>query len=93
MDRVLDTAVGVLREIIAHCDEFETRLSTVGDYLIAEKLGEMTLREDVAGRFRAEYYFWVQRLADFLGVTVNPYSSIGRAMGGGGMSRQRIAPC
>lgn len=83
-------AVQRARVILCTMDDYEAKLRAAGCTLIAEKLGNMTLRSAKLGEtytdlLEREYIRWGNRLADVLGVTPYPFSAkYGRTPGGYG---------
>jgi hypothetical protein len=72
-------AVDRARRILKTLDDIEQRLAAAGCVLVAEKVGEITLRGAKAGEtypdlLEREYRRWAQRLADHLGVPLYPFS-------------------
>lgn len=80
LNRVPETAIGIIRNYIAILDGIEAQLVDAQSRFPADKLGEITLRgRGAAGmeepeRLEVEYGRWARRLADDLGVPLNPYS-------------------
>jgi len=77
----------IIRDLLAQLDRLHQQLAEAPDYLVAKELGEMTLRDDHPDLLEREYTRWAKRLADSLGVTVNPYSE---RFGGGGRQRMNV---
>ncbi len=64
----------IVRDLLMKCEAIEAKIFEASDYLIADKLEQLSLREDPTGLLEQEHTRWAKRLADALGVTVNPYS-------------------
>lgn len=68
-----------IRRVLWTLDQIEQKLQAALCVLIAEKLGDITLRGAQAGEtypdlLEREYLRWAKRLADILGVPLYPYS-------------------
>lgn len=74
MNRIPETAIGGIRRMVAILDNIEDRLLDALDRLAADKLGEITLRQNEHDSLEREYVRWAKRLADDLGVPLNAYS-------------------
>lgn len=74
MNRLIQHAEDRVRKILTILDGIEDKLVDAQDRLAAERLEELTLREDEPNRLEAEYLRWAQRLANMLGVPPYPYS-------------------
>jgi hypothetical protein len=74
LNRVPESAVGLIRRYIAELDSIEDQLSDARRRFKAEKLGEITLRADETDMLEREYARWAKRLADDLGIPLNQYS-------------------
>lgn len=88
MDRLVDSTVGRVSQIVALLDRIEGQMAEALCRLTAQQLGELKLRnsneepteQDLLAR---EYRRWAERLADNLGVPLNAYSERFRDDGGG----------
>ncbi len=81
-------AVARLRSILNILDSLELKIANAACVLVAEKLGDMTLRGAEEGLtypdlLEREYKRWSNRLADILGVPKYPYSMRSRSSGAG----------
>lgn len=74
MNRIMDAAVGLVRERVAVLDQTEQRMVGAQKRMAAKRLGEIELRADETDQLRAEYRYWAGSLADILGVPLNVYS-------------------
>lgn len=93
MDRVLPAGVPRVLRIVNHLDCIEEQMMGSLKHLKAQQIGELKLRnsneepteQDLLER---EYMRWALRLADQLGVPINPFSERFRhgLYGGGGMN-------
>lgn len=81
LNNVPEHAANQIRQYIAVLDGIEAKLVEAQDYMVAERLGEITIREDHADKLEREYARWARRLADDLGVPLNAYSERFRAGG------------
>lgn len=82
MDHVLPQAEGEVRSIIGTLDKIDCQLREATDFLIAEKLGDMSLRENHPDLLEREYVRWAQRLSDILGAPLYPFAARFRTAGG-----------
>jgi hypothetical protein len=74
MNRIPETAIGIIRNYIAVLDTIEQRLIDAQTRFSATKLGEITLRQDEPERIEAEYARWAKRLANDLGIPLNAFA-------------------
>ena len=81
MERIPQPAVGIIRKYIAIMDQIEDKLFDAMDRFEAKELGEITLRDDETTMLEKEYCRWARRLADDLGVPLNPFSERFRMLG------------
>jgi hypothetical protein len=89
MNQLMEIAVGAVRSYIAQLNCIEEKLVGAQNYLVAEKLEDLTLRDNHPQLLEEEFNRWAKRLADALGVPLYPYSERfkagqgdGRASGG-----------
>ena len=75
------TAISVIRALIAKCDATDNGVYESQDRLVAKTVDEVDLNPDEAVLRRREYRYWVQKLADNLGV---PYNAFAAAFQSGG---------
>lgn len=73
-------AIERVRRILFTLDDIEDKLRSATCVLVAERLGDITLRGASPGRtypdlLEREYMRWAKRLADVLGVPFYPYSA------------------
>lgn len=64
----------IIRDLLAKCEQIESTLFDSVNYLVATKLEQLELRDDHPDLLEKEHTRWAKRLADALGVYVNPYS-------------------
>ena len=79
MNRIPDTAVALVRSCVAKCDATEQRILDCQERMAAKSIDEIDLNPDEANMLRREYRYWVQKLADNLGVPINAYASAWQA--------------
>lgn len=79
MERIPLAHVGLIRRYISILDMLEDKLVEATERFAAEKLGEITLRDNETQMLEGEYTRWAKRLADDLGVPLNPYCERFRA--------------
>jgi hypothetical protein len=85
MNQLMEIAVPRVQRILGELDACEAAMSEARSYLIAEKLEELSLREDATQRLEEEYRRWASRLADVFGVPFYGFSN--KLRGGSGDSR------
>lgn len=96
MDRIIPAAVARTQRMAANLDEIECQMMDALKRLKAQKVDTLQLRDSNDARtegdlLEVEYRRWAMRLADQLGVTLNPYCERFRGMGpGGGMSARVV---
>jgi hypothetical protein len=74
MNRIPETAIGMIRNYIGILDNIENNLVEAQTRFSATKLGEITLRQDEPERIEAEYARWAKRLANDLGIPLNTFA-------------------
>lgn len=73
-----------VRRDLCQCEAIEAQMADARSRMKATAIGEMTLNPQETRMLRGELQFWTKRLADDLGVVVNPYSQMAfTGMGGG----------
>jgi phosphoribosylaminoimidazole carboxylase (NCAIR synthetase) len=75
LELIPDTAISVIRALIAKCDATDCGIFESQDRLVAKAVDEVDLNPDEAVLRRREYRYWVQKLADNLGVPINAYAA------------------
>ncbi len=75
MNNLIADAETKVRSILCILDNVETKLVEAQDYLVAQKLEDITLRDGHPDLLEREYQRWAKRLADILGCPLYPYSS------------------
>lgn len=85
--RLTDGGSDSVRRDLCECEAIESQLRDARSRFKATSLGELTLNAAEPAMLRKELAFWTKRLADDLGVNVNPYSqmSFQGGVGGGGV--------
>lgn len=78
-----ETAVGQIRKYVAILDQLENQLVDAVSRFAAQKVGEITLRDNETDMIEGEYSRWAKRLADDLGIPLNIYSERFRGGSGG----------
>jgi len=61
---------------LCQCEACESQIGDARSRMKAEAVGNIRLRANEADALRRELQFWTKRLADDLGVVVNPYSQM-----------------
>lgn len=95
---LLESAMNVLmpfaeqqvRQILGVMDGIQQKLVGVQDTLVAEKLEELSLRENVGPLLEEEYRRWGEMLADQLGVAPYPLSTKYKRRAFGGMGNAKV---
>ena len=75
MELIPESAISVIRMLIAKCDASDAGVFESQDRLVAKAVDEVDLNPDEAVLRRREYRYWVQRLADNLGVPLNAFAA------------------
>ena len=81
LELIPDTAIATIRTVLAKCDATDGGIFESQDRLVAKSVDEVDLNPDEAVLRRREYRYWVQKLADCLGV---PYNAFAAAFQSGG---------
>lgn len=84
MNNLLPEACGYIRKCLAQLDGLDDQLGEAQGFLQVDKVGEITLSESATDRIEKEYVRWAQRLADSMGVPLNPNCARFRHLAGGG---------
>lgn len=74
MDRIPASAAGMIRRMLGVLDGIEEKMLEAVDRLAARELGEITLNPDEPDALEKEHDRWARRLANLLGVPLNPFS-------------------
>lgn len=85
-DRLSPAGENSVRRDLCECEAIEGQLSDARSRMRATQIGEMKLNAQETAQLRGELQFWVKRLADDLGVFVNPYSQMDYLGMGGGIN-------
>lgn len=75
MGRIRPEAVGIVRQLLASCDETERNMMACQSRLKAKQVGNITLRDDEFQLLERQYNEWTKRLYETLGAPRNPYST------------------
>lgn len=75
MNNIIPAAEPRVREMLCTLDGIETKLIEAQDYLVAQKLEDITLRDGHPDLLEREYQRWAGRLADLLGVPLYAFST------------------
>lgn len=75
LELIPDTAISVIRTVLAKCDSTDSGVFESQERLVAKAVDEVDLNPDEAVLRRREYRYWVQKLADCLGVPYNAYAA------------------
>ena len=85
MNMIMDIAIPRVLEILNVLGAVEQRMIDAQQYLVAEKLEDLTLSANHPQRLEEEFNRWAQRLADMFGVPLYGYAA--RFNSGDGDSR------
>lgn len=77
MDKVPESSLPRLRQILAVLDSIESQMIDDHENLAVTKIGSIELREDEQEELDKRYERWQGKLANLLGVYVNPFSKVG----------------
>lgn len=80
MQRVLPGTEPMVRNMLNILEGIEEKLVCAQDYLVADKLEQLTIRRDHTDALEKENLRWASRLADILGVPLNPFALRFQAM-------------
>ncbi len=92
LNRIPDSAIGIIRGIIARCDSTDQKILESQERLAAKAVDEVELNPEEPDLLRVEYRFWVQKLADNIGCPINIYASAFQA-GGRPPLNISVLPC
>ena len=81
LELIPSSAISTIRALIAKCESTDSGIFESQDRLVAKAVDEVDLNPDEAVLRRREYRYWVQKLADSLGV---PYNAFAAAFQSGG---------
>jgi len=81
MNNIIAAAEPRVRSMLCTLDGLETKLIEAQDYLVAQKLEDITLRDGHPDLLEREYQRWAGRLADLLGVPLYAFSTKFRQAG------------
>ena len=75
MNRMPDTAVSLVRQLIGRCDQSEQQLFDAQEFVVVSEVDEIKINPDKLTQLQERYRYWVQKLADNLGAPINAYAS------------------
>jgi len=84
MNRVLVAAVPLLRQLIAELDCTEAQLADARKRMKASAIGNIQINPEETKQLRNHYEEWRGKLANLLGVPVNPFDKLNA--GGAGLN-------
>jgi len=77
MNKILDEALPLVRELIQRCDSTEQQMFEQQENIQVTKLGELVVNSTGVDRgqmqLRQVYFSWVRKLVNAMGVGQNPY--------------------
>lgn len=83
MTLVLPEALPQYRKILGFLDQTEQQKIDDQELLAVDKVGDINIRQKEMEQLSQAYRYWQGRLANMLGVMVNPYSKVAEDSGGG----------
>ena len=83
MDRVLEDALPTLRMLLVRLDQTEAQRGDDQELMAVTSLGSIDIDDREQDKLARNYRYWQGRLANLLGITVNPYSKVQDDQGGG----------
>lgn len=83
MDRVLPQAIPLVRELLIKLDATEAQSFDNQENHAVDSLGDITINKEEFEQLAGRYRYWQGRLANVLGIVVNPYSKVASDAGGG----------
>ena len=73
MNRILEDALPELRRHLGILDKIEESIIENLDFLVAEKLGDITIDANVMEKLTKQYDYWVASMCALMGVNRNPF--------------------
>ena len=86
MNRIPESAIAIIRNLIAKCDITEQNILLAQTRMVARSVDEVDLNPDEADQLRKEYRHWIGRLYGALGGPTNAYSSPFQVGGGASLN-------
>jgi hypothetical protein len=82
MNRVLESALPLLRQILTHLDTLRGQRMEAGELLDVKRLGDIEIDPALQKKRTAEYDEWVEELANLIGAMRNPFDKrlVGRGI-------------
>ena len=90
MNRMPDTAVMLVRNLVGKCDVTEQQMFEGQEYLVAKSVERVEINENQIDKLMERYRYWVQKLADQFGVPINAYSAAFTAGAGMQLNSPRV---
>ena len=87
MNILLPQGETLLRECLGICDQTKAKMVMGQDYLVADRVDEVTIRSDHLEVLWKEYKRWVGELATVLGVPTYPWADRQNAVVAGSIPR------
>lgn len=84
MDRVMEEALPLARELLARCDLTESQMIDDQELIAVDEIGEIKLRKTQQKELRKVYREHIRALSNLLGVPQNPFDKRGFGVGGAG---------
>jgi len=75
LELIPESAISIIRAVISKCDATDCSIFESQDRLVAKAVDEVDLNPEEAVLRRREYRYWVQKLADCLGVPCNAFAA------------------
>jgi hypothetical protein len=70
-------------QMLALCEAVEARMAEQMDVAVADRIGDLVVRDDGFHELLRQYDYWVAQLASALNTARNPYDERRQARGGG----------
>lgn len=83
LPRLAEASRPAVRETLCQLRSTDAQIGTARSRMKTTHVGEVSMNSNESRMLREEYVFWQKRLADLLGVFVNPHSALNGGMPGG----------
>ena len=83
MELLLPTGVPRVLRMVAMCEATEARMAEQLDVAVADRIGDLVMRDDGFNELVRQYDYWVAQLASALNTLRNPFDERLRARAGG----------
>jgi len=83
LPRLAESSRPAVRETLCQLRSTDAQIGTARGRMKTIRVGDVAMNVSEARQLREEYVYWQKKLADLLGVFVNPCSSLAGGMPGG----------